>query len=108
MNQISIDQFMATVESMSAALDLSSDGWRDHLQIIRNTIASLRLNDIYPNGANKEGQLFVVTTFQRAAYASTNDGEGESEILDIASWCLEQSLALVQHYPEDINLLSSK
>lgn len=106
MDQISADLLKSTVESMSAALDVSSDAWRDHLQPIRNIITSLTLNETHPDGAHKEWRLFVITTFQRAAYASTDDGE--SEILDIADWCLEQSLALLQLYPEDIHLLSRK
>ncbi|PVH93224.1 hypothetical protein DM02DRAFT_243248 [Periconia macrospinosa] len=104
MDQNVINMLMSSVESIRTALDTSPDSWREHTQAIRNMMASLEFRDTSPDDSRKEWQVSVITVFQRVAHADVD--HGGSVVLDIADWCLKQSVVLIQLYPDDVALLA--
>jgi hypothetical protein len=106
MDQDTIATLMSTVELIAATLDVAQDNWRGHLPSVRNITATLDFNDTIPDETRKVWQLPLITVFQRVAYADAD--KGGNGIIDIADWCLRQSLTLLQIYPEHVTLLARK
>lgn len=104
MDENMVRTLMSTVELIATTLDAAPDSWRDQLQAIRNIAASLELLDDTPDEGRKQWQLPLISVFQRVAYADADNGG----VMDIANWCLRQTLTLLHVYPEDVDLLTCK
>ncbi|KAF2874814.1 hypothetical protein BDV95DRAFT_299434 [Massariosphaeria phaeospora] len=102
MDENMVHTLTTTVDLVAATLDVAPNSWRDHLNAVRNITSILEINDSAPNEARRAWQIPLITVFQRVAYAD-HDGGG---VLDIANWCLRQSVTLLQVYPDDIDLLA--
>jgi hypothetical protein len=104
MDERMISTLESTVELIASTLDTAPDSWRDQIHVIRNITTSLEFMDSYPDNARKHWQLPLISVFQRVAYTDADNGG----VLDIANWCLRQTLTLLQVYPEDVDLLARK
>ncbi|KAF2465045.1 uncharacterized protein BDR25DRAFT_295845 [Lindgomyces ingoldianus] len=102
MDEHMVSALVSTVELISSTLDAAPDSWRDQLQTIRNTTASLELIDSTPNETRRRWQIPLISVFQRVAFADADNGG----VPDVANWCLRQALTQLQLYPEDVDLLT--
>lgn len=90
---------------VSEALDSDPSSWREHLEMVRNITASLELQvDSAGDKSREQWQITFISVFQRVAYSDADNGG----VPDVGNWCLRQALRLLQAYPEDVSLLSSK
>jgi hypothetical protein len=104
MDNAKVRRLMSTVDLIAATLDANPDSWRDQLQAIRNITQSLELLDLQPDESRKQWQLPLIEVFQQVAYADADNGG----VPDIGNWCLRQAVTLLQVYPGDVDLLTSK
>ncbi|OCK75798.1 hypothetical protein K432DRAFT_396965 [Lepidopterella palustris CBS 459.81] len=101
MERESIGALMTTIAQISSMLDTNPNDWREHLPSARHVTASLDFVN-YPAGPEeKQRQIQIIELFQRFAHIDVDSGG----ITDVSSWCLRQSLSLLQLYPEDVDLL---
>ncbi|KAF2028122.1 hypothetical protein EK21DRAFT_70523 [Setomelanomma holmii] len=102
MDENAVRNLMSTVDLINTNLDLRPESWREQVQAIRNTTASLELLDRTPDETRKRWQLPLIGTFQRVAFADADN----AVLQDLADWCLRQALTLLHLYPEDADILA--
>ncbi|KAF2187838.1 hypothetical protein K469DRAFT_568615 [Zopfia rhizophila CBS 207.26] len=102
MDEQRVKALMSTVELISTTLDAVPNSWRDQLQAIRNTTASLEFLDTTPDETRKAWQIPLISVFQRIAFVDADNGG----VPDVANWCLRQALTLLQVYPDNLDLLT--
>jgi hypothetical protein len=104
MDNNAVRSLMATVELISNNLNTRPESWREQLQAVRSTTASLEIQDTVPNDVEKHWQLPLISVFQRVAF-----GDADNEpVQDVATWCLRQALVLLHLYPRDVEVLACK
>ena len=94
-------QTFNTVNQISAMLDTNPDDWRNYVTLARNVMASMHTLAPSTDPTERQRQNWHIDVFQRLAYSDVDNGG----IADIASWCVRQALTLLQHQPEDVDLL---
>ncbi|KIW25355.1 uncharacterized protein PV07_08540 [Cladophialophora immunda] len=77
------------------------ESWEQRLHIARTAIAMLDATGFVQMPNRTTDRTFVVTTLQRLAY---HDAEGAG-VPDIAEWCMNQWLLLLQRNAEDLSAL---
>lgn len=94
-------QTFNTVNQISAMLDTNPDDWRNYVTLARNVMASMHTLAPSADPTERQRQNWHIDVFQRLAYSDVDNGG----VADIASWCVRQALTLLQHQPEDVDLL---
>ena len=75
--------------------------WEQRLHIARTAIATLNSTGFVQMPNRTADRTFVITALQRLAYHDAN-GAG---VADIAEWCMNQWLSLLQRNAEDLSAL---
>lgn len=94
-------QTFNTVNQISAMLDTNPDDWRNYVTLARNVMASMHTLAPSTDPTERQRQNWHIDVFQRLAYSDVDNGG----VADIANWCVRQALTLLQHQPEDVDLL---
>ena len=104
LNMVHETQIEAAVHEVRRISDLESSPhmpWEQRLQIARAAIATFDATGLAHMPNRIIDRIFVTAALQRIAY---HDAEG-SRVDDIADWCMDQWLSLLQRNAEDLNVL---
>lgn len=94
----------AVVDQVSAMLATSRASWRSYLPVVRDSIRSLDSKGFMNQPEEVQRQLRFLDVFQKYAFVEQDSGAIE----DVAGWCLQHWLAILQRYPDYTFVLSSK
>lgn len=96
-----IEDAIHEVRRIAAWSSSSSDNLDQRLRIARTAISTLNGAGFTSVSNNSRDHIFVISTLQKLAYHDA-DGEG---VTDIADWCMNQWLRLLQRDGESLGVL---
>ena len=101
MSEIQYEQYRQIIERIDGVLDNSPDQWQQYLDEARSAMSGLDGLSYFDNVGQLAAQTRAVDILQNLAYHDVDSGG----ITDIADWCLQKWLKLLQDHPDDVEIL---
>src|SRR6266480_7237007 len=104
MDEHLIESCLQTVEDIGDMLDYNSTEHQSYIESAQSVIFNLDNTGFFDDPARLAGQTKVIETLQRLAFVDSDAGCFD----DIASWCLQKWLCILQLRPQTIPALKGK
>jgi len=101
MDEYLIESCLQTVENICDMLDHNSTEYQTYIESAQSVMFTLDNTGFFDDTTRLEGQTKVIETLQRLAFVDSDTGS----IDNIAAWCLQKWLTILQLRPQTIPAL---
>lgn len=101
MDEQRISVCKSVISQIATGLHSASSDWEAYIPAARGAIASLDLTSLMSDPRRHEEQAWIIENLQKLAYSDPDSGG----VRDIADWCLNKWLVVMQNHPDNVRTL---